>query len=136
MNGEEFKTLQDLMQQLDKNPEFRREYRRQAPFYDLILEIIHRRKELGLTQQELADKVGTYQSNISKIEAGEVNVRLSTLVDIAEALETRLQIWFVPFYDAENDDSYQKLFQISSKSSGAAEYYAPSEQSYEVTAKS
>lgn len=42
------------------------------------------RLELGMTQEELADKVGTTKSYISKIENNVKEVRLSTLQKIVE----------------------------------------------------
>ncbi|MBK7957692.1 MAG: helix-turn-helix transcriptional regulator [Bacteroidetes bacterium] len=42
------------------------------------------RLEKGLTQEELADKVGTTKSYISKIENNIKEVRLSTLMKIVE----------------------------------------------------
>ena len=42
------------------------------------------RKKKGLTQQELADKVGTNKAAISRVENGVKDVRLSTLRKIIE----------------------------------------------------
>jgi len=42
------------------------------------------RKELGMTQQQLADKVGTTKSYISKIENNIKEARISTLQKIIE----------------------------------------------------
>ncbi len=50
-------------------------------------EIKRRRKEVGLSQAELARRAGVSQSLIAKIEAGKVNPRLSTIKKIVEALE-------------------------------------------------
>jgi DNA-binding Xre family transcriptional regulator len=51
------------------------------------------RLEKGLTQQELAQKVGTTKSYISKIENNVKEVRLSTLQKIVEiGLEGQLQL--------------------------------------------
>lgn len=46
--------------------------------------ILEARKEKGLTQEELAEKVGTTKSYISKIENNIKEVRLSTLRKIVE----------------------------------------------------
>lgn len=134
MKSKTFKSLENLVQELDKSPEFRNEYRRQAPFYNLVTEIIRRRKELGITQRELSEKAGTYQSNLSRIEAGEVDVRLSTLIDLAEALGTRLQIWLVPIYDSEDDQDYIQLLNVSSSGEATSQNYSQStfHQSYEL----
>jgi len=42
------------------------------------------RKEANLTQEQLADKVGTKKSYISKLENGKGNIQLSTLIRIFE----------------------------------------------------
>lgn len=46
-----------------------------------------RRKELDLTQSELADRAGVSQPLIARIEGGDVDPRLSTLRRIVEALD-------------------------------------------------
>ena len=48
----------------------------------------------SLTQQELGKRVGLPQSHISKIEKGGVDLQLSSLVEIARALD--LQVKLVP----------------------------------------
>ena len=47
-----------------------------------------RRTKLGLTQEELADRMGTYASYISAIEGGTRTPRLPNVAVFAEALET------------------------------------------------
>jgi transcriptional regulator with XRE-family HTH domain len=47
-----------------------------------------------LTQQELGQRVGLPQSHISKIEKGDVDVKLSSLTEIARALD--LEVRLVP----------------------------------------
>lgn len=54
------------------------------------------RKEANMTQEELAEKVGTKKSYISKLENGKVNVRLSTLIQIfEEGLNRRVRLTFL-----------------------------------------
>ena len=54
------------------------------------------RVEANLTQEELAEKVGTKKSYISKLENGKVNVRLSTLIQIfEEGLNRRVGLTFL-----------------------------------------
>lgn len=45
-----------------------------------------RRKELKMTQQELAERVGTVRSYIAKVEKGETDIQLSSFFRIANAL--------------------------------------------------
>lgn len=49
------------------------------------------RKQKGLTQGELADKVNIGQSFISKIEKGHLEPSLSTLGRIAKVLDTDIK---------------------------------------------
>lgn len=48
------------------------------------------RKERGLTQEQLSEKVGKTDEVISNIETGAASTRLSTLFDIADALKVSL----------------------------------------------
>lgn len=50
------------------------------------------RKEKGLSQRELSKRAGVPQSHISKIENGAVDLRLSSLVELARALDLELTL--------------------------------------------
>lgn len=66
------------------NPDFGREIRRL-------------RRRLGLTQTELAERIGAHQSFVSNLERGNVkNPRVSTLVRLAHALNANVEISFSP----------------------------------------
>jgi HTH-type transcriptional regulator/antitoxin HipB len=53
--------------------------------YFVISEILREaRKEANITQQELAEKIGTKKSYISRLENGKVDIQLSTLFKIFE----------------------------------------------------
>ena len=54
------------------------------------------RKELGLTQTELADRIHTKQSSIARIESGRVVPDLNFLAKVARALGLRLTLGFEP----------------------------------------
>lgn len=45
------------------------------------------RKSKGITQVELADKLGTFHTQIGRIERGEVNPSIITLLKIANELK-------------------------------------------------
>lgn len=61
---------------------------REAFYKHLGENIKKRRKELNLTQQELADRLGLSLNFIGKIEVAFSKPSLDTLIDIAEKLET------------------------------------------------
>jgi transcriptional regulator with XRE-family HTH domain len=83
-------SFDEFDKELNEDAEYRKTKRKIRPYYDRALEIIKRRIELGFTQEELAEKAHTFQSRISKIESGEYDIRLSTLIDIAEALQCEI----------------------------------------------
>ncbi len=52
--------------------------------------IRRRRKQAGLTQQDLGSRIQLRQATISKLEAGEPGTRLQTLLDALAALDLEL----------------------------------------------
>jgi transcriptional regulator with XRE-family HTH domain len=53
-----------------------------------------RRAELGLTQKQLAERMGTSHSAISRVESGQHRASVATLERLAQALEVRFVIGF------------------------------------------
>ena len=76
-----------------------------AEEYDIHAElrelIVTTRNFLDVTQNQLAEKSGVSQSNISKIESGNYHPSVATLKKIADALGKRLVIDFVDREDLE-----------------------------------
>ena len=87
MNYKEYKEAT-----LAENPELLREYEALSPQYDLIDAVIATRTEKHMTQAELAERIGTKQSNISRFEGGNYNPSLEFLQKIAGALDKQLEI--------------------------------------------
>ena len=67
---------------------FRTEYERLGPGF----EVARLRMIRGLTQQELAKRVGTHQSSISRLESGEREPSLSFLRRVVHALDGDLEV--------------------------------------------
>jgi transcriptional regulator with XRE-family HTH domain len=59
-------------------------------------QVADRRAELGLSQRELAELVGTTQSAIARLERGGRPPRIDTLLNIADALQCDLRVDLVP----------------------------------------
>jgi len=76
----------------EADPELKREYDALAPQYEIIKAIMQARIEQNLTQQELAERVQTAQSNISRLESGSYNPSLAFLLKIASALNKNLTV--------------------------------------------
>lgn len=64
-------------------------------YHAVVAEFKKTRKELGLTQQQLANKAGIDRTVITKIETGARNTTLSSLMMFAEAMDKELRISFV-----------------------------------------
>jgi transcriptional regulator with XRE-family HTH domain len=64
------------------------ERRRQA----LLAELVAQRRAAGLSQAEVADRMGTSQPAVARVEAGTGDVRLSTLERYAAAVGRRLEV--------------------------------------------
>lgn len=79
-----------------KNPKIKAEYDKLQPEFALINAMINARKQRGLTQVALAEKIGTKQSVISRLEIGRANPSVAFLKKLAQALQTRLEIRFTP----------------------------------------
>lgn len=78
----------DLMQDED----FKNEYERLQPRYEIISQIIQARKEQKMTQADLAKRMGTQKSNISRLESGNYNPSLDFLSKVAHCLGKDLKI--------------------------------------------
>jgi len=77
-----------------RDPEYRAAQERLAPYEGIARFVITRRAELGLTQEQLAERMGTSHSAISRIESGQHRTSVATLERLARALEVRFVIGF------------------------------------------
>ena len=65
-------------------------------FAQIADRVAERRKELGLSQAELAEFVATTQSAIARLESGGRPPRIDTLLRIADALDCELLVELKP----------------------------------------
>lgn len=86
------KSYKKLKKQLLKDHRVNQAYQKLGPEFELIQLIIARRLKHGLTQAELAKKLNTKQSAISRLEQGDYNPSLSFLIRVAKALDAKLHI--------------------------------------------
>jgi predicted transcriptional regulator len=75
-----------------KNEDVQKELKMNESEYKIIEEIILARKEKNLTQKDLAELVGTKQSNISRFESGNYNPSLEFLNKIVQAVGKELEV--------------------------------------------
>ena len=63
-----------------------------SPRYEVVEQLKQARKSLNVTQEDLAERVGTKKSNISRFESGRYNPSLDFLIRIADCLGKQLHI--------------------------------------------
>lgn len=97
MNRKTLKALdfQDYLAQQLKNSKFRGHYEEYGKQLEIAYQILQLRKKQGLSQMQLAKRLGTNQSNVARMEAGQQNFTAGTLHRIASAFKRQLRIQFV-----------------------------------------
>ena len=88
--------LRDLHKRWMKDPEYRAEYYALRPTFELTMMLIETRVNAGLTQEQLAKRMGTTQSAVARLEGWSSNPSVNTLRKYADATGTRLRISFEP----------------------------------------
>lgn len=88
------RNFRDTLNEELKKADFKEEWDRLEPEYQVIKSILDSRNELGMTQKDLSEITGIHQSEISKIENGNANPSLKTLERIANAFGKKLKIGF------------------------------------------
>jgi ribosome-binding protein aMBF1 (putative translation factor) len=86
--------LSKLSDEWFKDPEFVREYDALEEEFALAHALIGARAQAGLTQEELAQRMGTTQSAIARMEGGKGRPSTSTLAKVAKATGTKLRVSF------------------------------------------
>ena len=69
-------------------------YERARLAYELGRQVRELRESVGISQRELADRMGTTQSVIARLEAGGSKPSLSTLERVAEAVDKQVEVRF------------------------------------------
>ena len=75
-----------------RSPGYMEVEKRLKPVLDLADDVLELRMERGWTQAELAERVGTKQANISRLENGLSNPTLRFLERLSEVFETELVV--------------------------------------------
>ena len=89
-------TLTEALNEQFKDETFKKEYEALEPEYEIISSLIDARKSNNVTQKQLSEATGIAQSDISKIENGSANPTLKLLQRLADGLNMRLKVEFVP----------------------------------------
>lgn len=92
------KTFDQFRKKALRKPGVKAEYDALAPAFEMKRQMIALRQAAGLTQEQMADRLGTKKSNISRLESvsSEVSPRLSTLEEYARVLGYQVKVEFEP----------------------------------------
>jgi len=103
-------TLESLTAKLLTDPEVKRHYEEMKMEFNIAKEIIKLRTKFGLTQRQLAEKVGIKQPQLARIETGKQLARLDTLKLIAESMGYSVEIRLVPQETEQTAEEFEEEY--------------------------
>ena len=86
--------LQKYKKKQLQDAEFKAEYERTRPEFEIMRALVDARISQHMTQKELAEKSGVRQSNISRIENGTCSPTIATLEALANGMGKKLIVSF------------------------------------------
>ncbi len=95
MNKNNIADFKEHLKQELKNKQFKKYFDEYGKQLEIAYLIAQKRKQAKISQKELAQKIGTTQSNVARMEAGNQNFSMITLEKIAEALKSELKVSFL-----------------------------------------
>lgn len=88
-------SLAKLRERLLTNADVKAEYDRLGPIYDLVGAMVEARHAAGLTRREIAERMGTTQSAIARLENAHHMPSLDLVTRYAAALGRRVEFGLV-----------------------------------------
>ncbi len=91
------KTHEEVLKPFLRDAKFRKGYEEELEKLRIVDALIRLRERRGLTQTQLARRIGVSQPFIAKLESGQThNFSLETLIKLAVALDSELEVNFHP----------------------------------------
>jgi len=84
--------FEKLKARLLANPKVKAEYEALAPEFEISTELVKARLRAGLSQAELAARMGTSQSTIARLESGQTLPSTKTLLRFAKATGSKFNV--------------------------------------------
>ncbi|MFP5234376.1 MAG: helix-turn-helix domain-containing protein [Acidobacteriota bacterium] len=84
--------FQKFKAQALRNPAVKAAYDALAPEFEISAELIRARRRAGLSQAELAERMGTSQSTIARLESGQTLPSTKTLLRYAQATGSKVKV--------------------------------------------
>ena len=88
----DYRNFKSFKKELLRDKDVKKAYDELGPEFALVEMVIEKRLKQGLTQKQLAKKLGTKQPVISRLESGTYNPSLKFLRRVAVALDAKLKI--------------------------------------------
>ena len=85
-------SFEESLAELLKDPEWKKGYDALEVEFSIIEQVLRKRIQKKMSQKQLAEKVGTKQSAIARLEGGNSNPSVAFLEKVAKALGGKLQI--------------------------------------------
>ncbi len=91
-------THKELIAKMRSQPKYKEKYDEAAPEFELLRKMLEARKRAGLTQEQVAEKMGTKATAITRLESASSahSPKVETLRKYAEAVGCRLNIELIP----------------------------------------
>jgi len=89
-------SLAKLRERLLRDTGVKADYERLGPVYELVGAMVEARHEAGLTQKQLAERMGTTQSVVARLENAHHMPSLDLVTRYAAALGRRVDIHLTP----------------------------------------
>ena len=102
--------LKSFKQKALKQPGVKKAYDDLTPAYSFRRQLVALRQNAGMTQEQIAEKLQTNKSNISRLESANSSnsPRLSTILDYADAVGYDVKIDFIPKRKSEHNKVLQR----------------------------
>jgi ribosome-binding protein aMBF1 (putative translation factor) len=84
--------VEKLKARLLANPKVKAEYDALAPEFEIAAELLRARLRAGLSQTELAARMGTSQSAVARLESGDTLPSTKTLLRYAQATGSKVRV--------------------------------------------
>ena len=88
-------TYENALKERMKDPEFKMAYDALEVEFQIIHVVLRKRIEQDMSQKELAEKIGSDQATISRLESGNLNPSIKFLKRVAKAVGGQLKVTIV-----------------------------------------
>lgn len=99
------KDIKTLLAEKFQDKDFEQKFHGINAFFRLADELLLLRKKRKMTQQELAEKAGTTQAVISRLENASVMPSMETIIKIADALGAAVDVRFMPLEEIRTKET-------------------------------